>query len=101
MLWLQLARSSSLLRCLLARHSQVPGTQAGFRSSTHFTAIRRDGANPEAAPIMDGEAICSGRAEAGGAAAVARVIWSSFLWGAVNARLAEMRIDGRPVALEP
>jgi hypothetical protein len=32
---------------------------------------------------------------------VARTIWSSFLWGAVSARLTEARLDGRPLPLAP
>jgi hypothetical protein len=30
---------------------------------------------------------------------VARTIWSSFLWGAVSARLTDARLDGRPLAV--
>ncbi|HSC17295.1 MAG TPA: DUF3108 domain-containing protein [Rhizomicrobium sp.] len=30
---------------------------------------------------------------------VARTIWSSFLWGAVSARLTEAQVDGRPIAV--
>ncbi|HEX3946008.1 MAG TPA: DUF3108 domain-containing protein [Rhizomicrobium sp.] len=31
---------------------------------------------------------------------IARAVWSSFMWRAVNARLTEVRIDSRPIALE-
>ena len=30
---------------------------------------------------------------------IARTIWSSFLWGAVEAKLTDVRIDGRPVTV--
>jgi hypothetical protein len=32
---------------------------------------------------------------------IARAIWLSFLWGAVNAKLTDLRIQGQPVALAP
>lgn len=32
---------------------------------------------------------------------VARRIWSSFLWGAVSAKLTDARLDGRPIAVAP
>jgi hypothetical protein len=31
---------------------------------------------------------------------IAQTIWSSFLWGAVAATLTELRVDGRPVAID-